>query len=117
MSERNFKKDLELVLSTQKGGTELNNIKFPLFFEEGFMERNIESFVTDQRGFNSLKRNNVGTIAEFVDKFDELGELRNVGVRTVRMLKQGFLQYWYSTLTQSEVKAFWQSFCKENGIE
>lgn len=111
---RCFKDDVTVVLATSnvKG----DRLTFPLSFTKEFKEESIEIMQLSARAGNSLKRGGVFTIGNMLEKFDNLGKLRNCGENSVKEIKNAFLQAWYEQLEPEQVTEFWEEFVKENCI-
>ena len=110
---RNFKEDMALVVEAYglKG-----TVKFPFDKADEIADKPLSDFVKDPRGFNALMRGKIETAGAFINSFYELGRLRNVGMVTIRKVKNEFIQSYYATLSDVEVKTFWRKFAALNNI-
>ena len=60
------------------------------------------------RSYNCLRRNGLHDIQDIANKWDNLRQLKNVGDKSVKDIRNKFLVYYYETLDcEEERKQFW----------
>ena len=80
-------------------------IQFPCSFKKGFEEVTIEEITQDQRALNAMKRAGIMSAGALIEKFDDIGRLRNVGKKTVALLRVGLIDAYYRYLDTADKKA------------
>ena len=85
--------------------TDRKNLYFPIHYFDSFKEKYIEEVVQDNRSLNAMKRSKILTVGELIDRWDELSRLKNIGKKSVGLLKNGFMQLYYDSLETAEKKA------------
>ena len=81
-----------------------NKLVFPVYHVTGVP---VEELNLSARASNGLKRNQVMTIDEILEV--NLGRMRNLGVKSVKEIKNAILEYSYERMTQQQKTEFWKS--------
>ena len=68
----------------------------------------VESLCLDTRGFHGMKRNGMNTVEDVVNEWSKLYALRQIGKRTVKIIKNSLLSMYYDTLDTEEKQQFWR---------
>ena len=110
-----FLEDLELVIGAAKAGN--GNLKLPFRISETTEKKDIDILILSPRSNNSLKRNHVDTIGQIVERFNDLGALRNIGTISVREIRRKTAEFLYEAMSVNNRKAFWREFLTLNNIE
>lgn len=63
----------------------------------------------------TLMRGNIKSIAELVDKWEDLRSIRNLGATREEKIKKAFREYYYSSLSAKEREKFDNRFAELNG--
>lgn len=83
-----------------KSGT----IPFPVYHLDGVP---IEELNLSQRASNGLKRAQIMTIDAILEK--DLNAVRNLGVKSVREIKNAVLNYSYDRMSDNQKAEFWNT--------
>jgi len=104
----NFISDLEVIINEA-------NVNVPEKFEfnirhiSRIANKNIAAIPTlDVRQYNALKRNDVYTVGQIVDRWNDLVNMNYVGAVTVKGIKNALLSYYYDNLSDDEKMEFWK---------
>ena len=54
-----------------------------------------------------LKRAQIMTTGQLIERFEEIPRLRNVGTKTVTLLRRSLMDYYYESLEDADKKAAW----------
>ena len=101
-----FQRDFEtIIIETGMTGTQF---KFNMKYFKRIADRNVSEATPNVRAYNACKRNRINTVDELVDRWDDINKFRGVGNLTVKEIKNGVLNLYYSTLTTEERKEFWK---------
>lgn len=90
--------------------TKRKKLDYHLHYSDEFANMDIEAITSDNRAVNALHRAGIATLGQLVEKWDTLDKLRNVGKRTVSVVRNSFMNYYYISLETPEKKA---KFLKE----
>ena len=110
-----FTDDLSVVIGAAKSGN--TNLKLPFYISERNYRQDLMILNLSQRSFNGLRRNNINTIEDVIEKFDNLGELRNIGAISIREIRRKTAYFLYEAMSTSNRKAFWREFITLNNVE
>lgn len=115
VEKENNRTELQDVLQAlvDGGALDISKIKkldYHLHYSNEFASIDIEAITQDNRAINALHRAQVFTLGELIEKWDTLDKLRNVGKRTVGVVRNSFMNYYYCSLGTPEKKAL---FLKE----
>lgn len=95
------------------GALDISKIKkldYHLHYSDEFANIDIEAITQDNRAINALHRAGVFNLGGLIEKWDTLDKLRNVGKRTVGVVRNSLINYYYCSLGTPEKKA---KFLKE----
>lgn len=111
----NFKRDLTKVLEVI-GAEEI--MSFPFNETETLRRTSIDALGIGTRASNGLRRRGVNTIGEVLDNWSEISKWHGLGTGSIKEIKSGFYEYYYSTLTEDQMDSFWRRFIIANcGME
>lgn len=98
-----FSEDLAVV---EKAGFRFNGnqIQFPVYHLEGV---SVEELNLGTRASNGLKRAGIMTVDKILET--DISHMRNLGVKSVKEIKNAVLNYSYEKMTESQRKEFWLS--------
>lgn len=103
---RDFQRDLEFLIENAKMITK-PEIKFQFRKYKRIEDRPIDDLGLDLRPYNGLRMNGLRTIGDIVDHWVELINMRSVGERSNKSIKNAVLSYYYDTLNEEERQQFW----------
>ena len=107
-----FKRDLEILINEGVIAPNHNRIRFVFRYSKRF-KGSLEGLDLSERAYNCLRRANIDDISKVADKWDDLGRIKNAGVKTVKEVKNKYIAYYYGTLDCEEArKEFWQDTIK-----
>lgn len=113
-NNRNFTEDLTLVL---EAADEIPvKLSFPLGVTTEQKMESIDTFISSNRATNALHRQQIHTAGNLIDKFDEIGRIRNLGEKSVKEAKNGLLKWYYNSLDANGISEFWNDFRAMNGL-
>lgn len=102
-----FTRDLTILINEGVIATNDGNIRFVYRYPER-MCGGIEALELTDRSYNCCRRNGISTIEEIGAKWKTLGNMRSSGIKTVKDVKNKYVQYYYSLLSEEERKDFWR---------
>lgn len=114
MNNRDFSEDLMTVLMAADEFP--SKIQFPISLNQEMEGADIEHFVETARAANALRRNKIHTAKSVLEMFDQLDCIRNLGIKSVKEVKNGFLNWYYGSLEETKVKEFWNDFVQMNNL-
>lgn len=79
-------------------------IPFPVYHVTGV---EVEELNLSTRAHNGLKRAGINTIDEILEK--NLSNMRNLGVKSIKEIKNAVLNYSYDRLTDKQKAEFWNT--------
>ena len=102
-----FQRDLETMIAYNVIAVKNDKIRF--FFRHGnILTGDIDKLDLSTRAYNCLRRANISKIEHIHERWDELGVLRNSGVKTVKEIKNKYVAYYYDNLSSNEERQqFW----------
>lgn len=102
-----FQKDLEKLIN--EGIIKPNNKQIRFVFKYGNrFKGDLELLNLTDRSYNCLRRNGLHNIKDVADKWDNLKQLKQMGSKSVKDIRNSFLAYYYETLDcDEERKQFW----------
>lgn len=103
---RDFQRDLEYIINNAdiKATPE---IKFQFRKYSRIENRPIDDLDLEQRSYNGLCRSNIRTIGAVVDKWTELMNIRSIGQKSLKEIKNKVLACYYDKLDEDERQQFW----------
>lgn len=103
-----FKRDLEYLI--EQGAFDLNRGKIKFVFRHANRLRgSIKELELSDRAHNCLMRGKCETIEDVTKNWDELGRIKQCGVKSVKEIKNRYLDFYYGTLENDvERKEFWR---------
>jgi len=107
MENRNdFMRDFEVVVSNVDF---INNgtIRFQFNHMEKVNE-SLDSLEIGERAYNALRRNKIHDIPTLVSRMNNLNGVKGAGKKIIKEIKNEFLRYYYSKLSEEERKQFWR---------
>jgi DNA-directed RNA polymerase alpha subunit len=86
------------------------NIKVNVGFSKSACDASIEELVLSVRSYNALRRANVTTLGDLIERLNEGGlkSIRNLGAKSVKEIEAAFMTECYDRLLPYEKAAFWQ---------
>ena len=90
------------------------NLYIPIHYPDSFKEEFIETVVQDNRSLNAMKRAQINTVGQLIDRWDELSRLKNIGKKSIKLLKNGLIQKYYDTLNVEKKAQFLMEIIKMN---
>lgn len=104
----NFKKDLETLIDN--GIIEPNHMKIRFVFKYGNrFKGDLRNLDLSERGYNCLRRAKIDDISQIDAKWDDLKTIKSAGVKTVKEIKNKYIEYYYDTLDcEEDRKEFWR---------
>ena len=105
-----FQRDLEVIIN-EVGIKNNGNIRFFMRHMER-MKDGIEYLGLSDRAYNAMRRNNINTIQDITNKFDQL-KVKGAGEKVIKEVRNKYFQYYYSQLNEEERKEFWRDTIRE----
>ena len=104
----NFQRDLEILINEGVFAGKNGKIRF-VFRYSNRLRGEIENLDLSARGYNSMRRVGIDTIEKITEKWDKLGIIKNMGVKTTKEIKNKYLAFYYDQLrSDEERKQFWR---------
>ncbi len=101
-----LKKDLEILINNGSLIPINGTIRF-VFRNNNIFNKDIDELDLSVRARNCLKRNHIMTITDIGDHWDELHRIKNMGVKTIKEIKNKYIDYYYNSLiNDNERKVF-----------
>lgn len=93
------------------------DIKVNIGFSKSACDASIEELALSVRSYNALRRANVSTLGDLIEKLNEGGlkSIRNLGVKSYREIQTKMLVYGFERLSEKEKYAFF-NYVVENNI-
>lgn len=107
----NFKRDLKKVLEAIGAETVM---KFPFRETESLRDTNIDVLNLGARSSNGLRRRGINNLGGVIDNWMEFSKWHGLGPSSIKEIKSSFYEYYYSTLSEEKLDAFWREFIIEN---
>ena len=102
-----FQRDLEVLINEGVFAAKGNRIRFIFRHPERF-EADIKELDLSSRAYHCLKRGKYDHIKDIDRDWDNLSKIRNSGTKTVKEIRNRFLQWYYDTLSDEEKAEFWR---------
>ena len=101
-----FKEDL---MEKRANGRSLKGkqIAFPVYHVDGL---SIEELNLSMRASNGLKRAGIMTVDEILTR--DLGKVRNLGIKSIKEIKNAVLNYSYDHMSDTQKEKFWKEVLK-----
>ena len=93
-------KDLNTVLTEVADNKGI--VRFPFMENEEIRNLPIDTLNLDVRSFNGLKRNNIETIGDLIDKSHLINTFRNLGKKSCGKIMYALCCYQYSIITDKK---------------
>ena len=92
------------------------NIKVNVGFSKSACDAGIEELVLSVRSYNALRRANISTLGELIERLNEGGlkSIRNLGTRSYSEIQTKMLVYGYGRLSEREKSEFFSSLVERN---
>ena len=101
-----FQRDFEVIVS---------NVDFinngTIRFQMSHMERmvgSLDNLNIGERAYNALRRNKIHNIETLTERIGGLNGVRGAGKKIVKEIKNEYMNYYYSLLSEEERKQFWR---------
>lgn len=100
-----FQRDFEVIVS---------NVDFinngTIRFQMSHMERmvgSLDNLNIGERAYNALRRNKIHNIETLTERIGGLNGVRGAGKKIIKEIKNEYMNYYYSLLSEEERKQFW----------
>lgn len=104
----NFQRDLEVLINEGVIASKNGVIRF-VFRYSNRLKGDIANLDLSTRGYNSMRRVGIDNLEKLAEKWDELGRVKNTGVKTIKEIKNKYLAFYYDQLKNDEErKEFWK---------
>ena len=92
------------------------DIKVNIGFSKSACDASIEELILSVRSYNALRRANVSTLGDLIEKLNEGGlkSIRNLGVKSYREIQTKMLVYGFEHLNENEKHAFFNYVVENN---
>ena len=92
------------------------NIKVNVGFSKSACDASIEELVLSVRSYNALRRANVTTLGDLIERLNEGGlkSIRNLGVKSYSEIQTKMLVYGYERLSEREKSEFFYNLVENN---
>ncbi len=92
------------------------NIKVNVGFSKSACDASIEELVLSVRSYNALRRANVSTLGDLIERLNEGGlkSIRNLGVKSFREIQTKMLVYGFDQLSENGKYAFFNYIVENN---
>lgn len=84
--------------------------RFDLFLDTKFLGKNIEALGLSNKTYTALMRNGVKTVADVVNRWDEIAEMRGVGIKKVKEVKSAVFCANIEAMNERQMKKFVEDF-------
>ena len=107
-----FTSDMEVLIN--EGVFEANNGNIRFVFRYGNrLKGTIDNMGLNERAYNCLRRNGIFNIEGISENWNSLGKLNGMGKKSVKEIKNRYLEYYYGLLNnEEERKQFWRDTLK-----
>lgn len=106
-----FKKDLEVLINEGFIAPSNNSIRFVFKYSNRF-KGDISFLGLSDRSYNCLRRNKISDISLIDSMWENLYNLKGAGIKTVKEIKNKYVEYYYNLLNEEEKKDFWTDTIK-----
>ena len=92
------------------------DIKVNVGFSKSACDASIEELALSVRSYNALRRANVSTLGDLIERLNEGGikSIRNLGVKSYREIQTKMLVYGFERLSENEKYAFFNYVVENN---
>lgn len=92
------------------------NIKVNVGFSKSDCDTSIDVLVLSVRSYNALRRANVSTLGDLIERLNEGGlkSIRNLGVKSYSEIQTKMLVYGFSQLSEKEKYSFFYNVVDNN---
>lgn len=92
------------------------NIKVNVVFSKSDCDTSIDVLVLSVRSYNALRRANVSTLGDLIERLNEGGlkSIRNLGVKSYSEIQTKMLVYGFSQLSEKEKYSFFYNVVENN---
>lgn len=93
-----------------------NNIKVNVGFSKSACDASIEELVLSVRSYNALRRANVSTLGDLIERLNEGGlkSIRNLGAKSYSEIQTKMLVYGFERLSEREKSEFFYNLVENN---
>lgn len=111
-----FKRDFEALLE-KVDITNNGTIRFPMK-HIGKMKGSVKALDLSERARNALMRNGIVTLDILTEKFENLGGGKGVGKKTIKEIKNAYMDYYYSVILDcpADRREFWAEVIMETEL-
>lgn len=94
------------------------NIKINIGFSKSAYDTTIDDLVLSVRSHNALRRANIATIGDLVERLNEGGlkSIRNLGVKSFSEIQTKILVYGFEQLSEKEKHTFFNYLVENNTV-
>ena len=86
--------------------TKLKKLDYHIHSNNDFANIDIEAITQDNRAINAMHRAEIFTLGQLIEKWDALDRIRNVGKRTVMLVRNSFMNYYYNSMNVEKKAKF-----------
>ena len=92
------------------------NIKVNVGFSKSTCDASIEELVLSVRSYNALRRANVSTLGDLIERLNESGlkSIRNLGAKSYSEIQTKMLVYGFERLSEREKSEFFYNLVENN---
>ena len=92
------------------------NIKVNVGFSKSACDASIEELVLSVRSYNALRRANVSTLGDLIERLNEgcLKSIRNLGAKSYSEIQTKMLVYGFERLSEREKSEFFYNLVENN---
>lgn len=92
------------------------NIKINIGFSNNACNASIDDLVLSVRSYNALRRANITTIGDLIERLNEGGlkSVRNLGIKSFSEIQTKIMVYGFEQLTEKEKNEFFHFLVKNN---
>ena len=110
MAETNRTEFQEALQALVDGGaldiSKIKSLSYHIHYKDDFANMDIEAITQDNRAINAMHRAEIFTLGQLIEKWDALDRIRNVGKRTVMLVRNSFMNYYFCSMTVEKKAAF-----------
>lgn len=92
------------------------NIKVNVGFSKSACDASIEELVLSVRSYNALRRANISTLGDLIERLNESGlkSIRNLGAKSYSEIQTKMLVYGFERLSEREKSEFFYNLVENN---
>lgn len=123
MSKENERTEFQEALQALIDRGDLNlegrhRISYPMTIPTLFEAESIDIVTQDVRSLNAMRRADIHTVGDLIQRWDTLNKLRNVGTKTLKNIRNSFMNAYYCSLSVDDRAKFLGKIIQMNkGIE